>query len=106
MSGRERLRNRRHHDVRAFKFRGVDYTVGYSRFADGALAEIFLDNHKTTSDMASDARDAAVGLSIALQYGVPPEAIRDAVTRDSDGEASGIIGCVLDLLLGREAPTP
>jgi hypothetical protein len=45
-------------------------------------------------------RDAAVCLSIALQHGVPAEAIRSAVTRDSHGEPSGIVGAVLDLLHG------
>ena len=38
-------------------------------------------------------------LSIALQHGVPAEAIRSAVTRDSQGEPSGIVGAVLDLLV-------
>jgi hypothetical protein len=82
----------------SLEFRGVPYTVGFSRFDDGSLAEVFIDNHKCTSDLSSDARDAAVALSISLQHGVPPEAIRDAVTRDANGEASGILGCVLDLL--------
>jgi hypothetical protein len=110
MTPRHRLKNRRPHEVRSFKFRGVSYTVGFSRFDDGTLCEVFIDNHKCTSALASDARDAAVALSISLQHGVlqhgvPPEAIRDAVTRDANGEASGILGCVLDLLLGPEAAT-
>jgi len=103
MTLRHRLRNRREHHTVAFRFRNVPYTVGYSRFPDGSLAEIFLDNHKVTSDMASDARDAAVCLSISLQCGVQPELIRDAVTRDSTGEASGIRCRVLDLLRGAPA---
>jgi hypothetical protein len=102
MTLRHRLQNRRKHEVVAFKFRGVSCTVGFSRFVDGSLAEVFIDNHKCSSDLASDARDAAVALSISLQHGVPAEAIRGAVTRDATGEASGILGCVLDLLLGPE----
>ncbi len=72
MTARHRLRNRRAHEVVAFKFRGVSYVVGFSRFSDGALAEVFIDNHKCTSALAADARDAAVALSISLQHGVPP----------------------------------
>lgn len=60
MTARHRLRNRRAHEVVAFKFRGVSYVVGFSRFSDGALAEVFIDNHKCTSALAADARDAAV----------------------------------------------
>ncbi|WP_292533817.1 hypothetical protein [Methylocystis sp.] len=37
-------------------------------------------------------------MSIALQHGVPPQAIRAAVTRECDGRLSGIVGAVLDLL--------
>jgi hypothetical protein len=95
---RNRLHNRRTHEVFAFTFRGLSYTAGVGRFDDGALAEIFIDCAKGSTPVAADARDAAVTLSIALQHGVPPEAIRAAVTRESDGSASGIVGAVLDLL--------
>jgi hypothetical protein len=99
---RRRLPNRRAHEVLAFTFRGLSYTAGIGRFGDGALAEIFIDCAKGSTPVAADARDAAVTLSIALQYGVQTEAIRDAVTREADGSASGIVGAVLDLL--GEAP--
>ena len=93
-----RLPNRRRHEVRSFEFRGFSYTLGFGRFADGSLAEVFLDCSKGSSPLAADARDAAVCLSIALQYRVPPQAIREAVTREANGQASGIAGAVLDLL--------
>jgi hypothetical protein len=50
------------------------------------------------------ARDAAVLVSIALQCGADPEAIRGAVTRDHTGEAAGPVGKLLDLLAGETAP--
>jgi hypothetical protein len=93
-----RLRNRRAHEIREFEFRGLRYSAGIGRHENGALAEIFLDCVKAQSQSAADARDAAVCLSIALQHGVPPEAIRSAVTRDGIGEPSGIVGAVLDLI--------
>jgi hypothetical protein len=98
MTSRQRLPNRRPHETISFEFRGLDYTVGVGRFADGSLAELFIDCFRGSSSLAADARDAAVALSISLQHGVPPKAIRSAVTREADGHASGIIGCVLDLL--------
>ena len=97
---RSRLPNRRAHEILEFEFRGLAYTAGIGRYPDGALAEVFLECVKAQSQSAADARDAAVCLSIALQYGVPPQAIRSAVTRDSHGEPSGIIGAVLDLIAG------
>ncbi len=99
---RSRLPNRRPHETIGFKFRGYAYTLGVGRFADGALAEVFIDCAKGSTPVAADARDAAVTLSIALQHGVPPEAIRAAVTREADGSASGIVGAVLDLLEGAQ----
>jgi hypothetical protein len=95
---RRRLPNRRAHEAIRFTFRGRVYAAGVGRFPDGSVVEIFIDAEKQSTDAADDARDAAVTLSIALQHGVPPEAIRAAVTREADGSASGIVGAVLDLL--------
>jgi ribonucleoside-diphosphate reductase alpha chain len=100
---RHRLPNRRAHEIREFEFRGLRYSAGFGRFENGDLAEVFLECVKAQSQSAADARDAAVCLSIALQHGVPPEAIRSAVTRDGQGDPSGIIGAVLDLLQGGRA---
>jgi hypothetical protein len=95
---RRRLPNRRGHEILSFRFRGLAYTAGVGRFDDGRLAEIFVDFLKPCSPLADDARDAAVAFSIAAQYGVPCKDIRAAVTRDSTGEAAGVLGQVLDLL--------
>ncbi len=95
---RQRLPSRRAHETREFEFRGLRYIAGVGRHSDGALAEIFLDCAKGSSQLGDDARDAAVCLSIALQHGTPVDAIRVAVTRDGNGEPSGIVGAVLDLI--------
>ncbi|WP_292531390.1 hypothetical protein [Methylocystis sp.] len=95
---RRRLPNRRAHEAVAFAFRGRPYTAGVGRFPDVSVAEIFIDAEKQATDAADDARDAAVTLSLAFQPGVRPQAIRAAVTRESDGRPSGIAGAVLDLL--------
>lgn len=95
---RDRLPERRAHELLAMSFRGRDYTVGIGRFRDGRLAEVFIDTAKAGTDAADDARDAAITLSFALQNGADAESIRSAVTRDASGRPAGIIGAVLDLL--------
>jgi hypothetical protein len=77
------------------------FTCSASWFADGSLAEVFLQNHKAGSMAGINAQDSAVVCSIALQYGVPLETIRRALMRDSQGRASGPLGCALDLIVGR-----
>ncbi len=96
---RNALPNRRAHDVIEFWFHGNDYTLGVG-YTNGAVAEVFLDCRKITSEAACIARDAAVVLSIALQYGAPLDVLRKAITREEDGEASSVTGKVLDILMG------
>jgi hypothetical protein len=47
----------------------------------------------------TNARDAAIALSFALQCGADAEAIRKALCRDCRGRALGPLGAALDLLL-------
>ena len=93
------LPDRRPHELHELEFHGQVYTLGVGRFDNGQLAEIFLDASKS-SQLTAIARDAAVCLSIALQHGVPADAIRSAVTREASGESAGLVGAVLDFLQG------
>ena len=96
---RQRLRQRRAHEVVDFEHGGHRYTAGIGRFDDGSLAEVFLNvPGRVGSSIEAIARDAATVASIALQYGTPAETIRRALTRNVDGTASGPLGAVLDLL--------
>jgi ribonucleoside-diphosphate reductase alpha chain len=105
MTTRDRLPNRRTHEVITFVHAGFAYTAGVGRFGDGRLAEVFLTaDAKGGSIVESWARDAAVLASIALQCGAEPEVIRGALTRDHTGEAAGPVGKLLDLLAGKPAP--
>lgn len=100
---RRRLPTRRAAELYDLTFKGLRYTIGVSRFPDGALAEAFVHSSKASCDLADAARDAAVTLSLALQYGTPADAIRAAVTREADGSPAGIVGTVLDLLVTEDA---
>lgn len=100
MSHRMSLKSRRRHDVSEFNFHGNDYTLGVGYFDNGDAAEVFLDCRKVNSESFCIARDASIMLSIALQYGVPIDILRKAITREENGEASSVTGKMLDVLAG------
>jgi hypothetical protein len=54
------------------------------------------------SPIEAIARDAAVTVSIALQFGADLETIRQALTKDHDGQPATLLGAALDALA--EAP--
>lgn len=74
-------------------------TLGY--YKDGRLGEVFIDGGKSGEGIEAIARDGAVLLSIALQYGADIETIGHALTRDSQGQPSTVIGAVVDCLTQR-----
>src|ERR1700691_5819790 len=95
---RTRLPDRRGHVGLDFEADGFRYTAGLGFFEDGRLAEVFLNSGKIGTAIETAARDSAVVASIALQHGVSPHTIRHALTRNGNGEASGPLGTLLDLL--------
>ena len=98
---RRRLPNRRGHELLSFEHGGIHYTAGVGRFENGELAEIFLNTRKNGTAVDVNARDAAVAVSLLLQHGCRVDTLRRALTRNSDGSASGPVGRALDLLLAR-----
>jgi hypothetical protein len=100
MSGRERLRNRRPCESFEFRHAGLDFTLAAGFYPDGRTAEIFLSSHKPGSAIEAIARDSAIVVSIALQFGADLETIRQALTKDHDGGQATAIGAVLDKLAG------
>lgn len=67
------------------------------------LGEVFLNNHKAGNQSDTNARDAAIILSFAVQHGADVEAIRRALCRDSQGRPLGPIAAALDLLTKQKA---
>jgi ribonucleoside-diphosphate reductase alpha chain len=96
MSKRRRLPNRRAAETFEIEVGGLRYTATVGRFADGTIGEVFLNNHKSNPAADVNARDAAIAFSFAIQHGADPEAIRKALSRDSNGNASGPLGAALD----------
>ena len=95
---RERLPNRREPELLSFEHGGIHYIAGVGRFENGKLAEIFLNTCKHGTAVDVNARDAAVAASLLLQFGCPVDKLRKALTRNSDGSASGPLARALDLL--------
>jgi hypothetical protein len=102
MTARQRLPSRRGSATFDLEVSGLHYTATVSRFADGRVGEIFLQNHKPGSQSDANARDSAVAASLALQFGCPIQTLRNAVLRDSAGRPSTPLGAALDAITTEE----
>jgi hypothetical protein len=101
---RQRLPNRRASETFELQVAGLKYTATVSRFSDGRVAELFLGNHKSNSAADTNARDAAITFSIAIQHGADIETIQQALCRDGQGNPSGPLAAALDFLLNGGKP--
>jgi hypothetical protein len=96
---RQRLPDRRGHELPNVKHDGIRYTAGVGGFADGGVGEIFLNTAKRGTALDVNARAAAVPASPLVHYRCPVDTLRPAVTAKSDGSGSGPLTCALDLLV-------
>ncbi len=98
MSARRRLPDRRTHEIVEFDHGGVRFVAGVGRFADGRLAEIFVNGGKAGCEAENAARDAGILASIALQHGATVQELRHSLVRLSNGQGAGPVGQLLDLI--------
>src|SRR5262245_55149700 len=100
MTARNTLPQRRYAETFELQHGGQNttfaVTVGY--YDGHEIGEVFISGAKAGSEVDAVTRDGAVLLSIALQYGVPLETIKHAITRNGDGSPSTIVGAVIDKL--------
>ena len=101
---RARLADRRRSDSVDFTHSGLRWTASCSRFRDGGLAELFLVGSKAQSDLGILASDAAILLSIGLQYGMPADVAREAMLRSSTGAAASVVCHALDIAEAADHP--
>ena len=92
---REKLPNRRAAEKVDFSHDGLNYTLTFSHFSDGRLAEIFLDADNVGSPVHTMAKDMATVVSIALQYGVPVREIVESLSQERNGLMRGPLGAAL-----------
>jgi hypothetical protein len=97
---RRKLANRRLSVSFTFECNSLRYTATISRYSNGDVAEVFLNNSKSGSHSDSAAKDSAVVASIALQHNVPLDTIRKALLRDPRGKPSSPLGVALDIVAG------
>ena len=93
MSDRERLPDRRVSELVDFEHGGRKWTATFGRFADGRIAEVFLDAPKE-SPLVELAQDGALAASLALQSGCPLETLRHALS----GREAGPLRTALALI--------
>jgi hypothetical protein len=99
---RTELPQRRSLETFTLRHWNANFSVGIGRYPDGTIGEIFINGEKCGTQLDVVARDCAVILSLAFQHGLTIANLRHAVTRDGNGEASGPIGALLDLLHDEE----
>jgi len=98
---RERLPDRRQgvaFKIKRFAGLRASYHVTMGYFPDGRLGEVFIATNQAGSAMESLARDVAILMSLGLQHGCPISLMRDALTRESNGDPSTIAGAVADAI--------
>ena len=97
MSERERLPDRRGAELVDFEHEERKWTVTVGSFADGRIAEVFIDGPKESPIIAL-AQEGALAASLALQSGCPLDTLRRAL----DGREAGPLEVALALI--DEAP--
>ena len=98
---RERLASRREGE-------NFDFIVGNTKFTasvrreEGRTKEVFINSTKIDSAVDLTMRDAAILISIALQYGIAVREMAHSMGRNPDGRASSPIGEILDIINSME----
>jgi hypothetical protein len=90
---RERLPDRREAELVDFEHAGRPWTVTVGRFADGRIAELFLDAAKE-SPLVELAQESAIVASLALQSGCALQTLRHALA----GRSAGPLGDALAMV--------
>lgn len=99
---RERLPNCRPNETQEFERDQIPVTMTVGFYPDGRPGEVFLNAGHANSTIDVLLHDAAIGISIALQYGATLQELAHAMKRDKFGIASSLIGAALDRITSRE----
>lgn len=99
---RRRLPNRHHNETIKFRYENFSWFAQIGRYGDGDIGEVFLTSSKTGSLLLAMAKDCSIAASLALQYGVPENTLREALTRDSKGEPGSPLSKALDLAANKD----
>ncbi len=100
MSERKQLPQRRHCETVTLEFWKQSWAVTIGFYEDHkTVGEVFISAKRVSgTPLDATARDTAVLMSLALQYGVPLSVITGAITREANGAPSSIAGVVADFI--------
>jgi hypothetical protein len=98
---RIRPTNRRLGETFDVELHETRYAVSVGRLEDGSPIEVFVSCHKAANALEALARDAGIVISFAIQHGAAPVELRDAVSRETSGQPTSIIGVILDAISKR-----
>lgn len=104
MNERSRLPQRRDAVAVEIEHGGHRCRAQLGRYADGTPGEIFIDMHKGGSSLDALVSDAAIAVSLGLQYGVPLHVLQHALRRTPSGAPASLIGAVVDCLTAEASP--
>lgn len=97
---RQPLANRRYNESSEFLHQGIRYDMQIGIYEDGRVGEVFVQMEKAAGTLADvNARDVAILISMAIQYGIPLDRIDKAMTKDSNGHPEGFGGAVIQHLM-------
>ncbi|MEY9466316.1 hypothetical protein ABH973_006729 [Bradyrhizobium ottawaense] len=106
---RRRPALRRAHETIAIEHDQQRYKIGLGRelvCAErgrlGPIVEIFLSAQKANSALDVLANDGAILMSLALQYGCPPEVISHAMKRNPNGSPASPLGVAASYLIEKK----
>jgi hypothetical protein len=92
MTARRRFSDRRSASARAFDHGGHRFRAHFGIFPDGNIGEVFLDSARPNSAIDALAADAAILISLLLQFGASPAEIGHALRRNPNSSPASLIG--------------
>lgn len=97
---REPLPGRRLSNIIHFEYEGRGYDADIGFYPDGRPGEVFIDGAKIGSREAAELHDAAIMISLLLQFGVPAELLARTIGARirADRRTASVFGTVANVV--------
>ena len=96
---REHLPQRRRNENITISYQSIPVQLSFGYYDDGRVGEVFISTTKVGSTIDIMARDAAVLISILLQYGCSTKMILRTLTANEMGKPEGIAGAIVSEII-------
>lgn len=101
MNERRQLPNRRMATNLKARWNGMAIFISCGYYYDGTLGEVFLSAGKLQSGLDTAAKDAAIAISLALQFGCPVETLAHAFLRKDEDTPEGLAGWAMRTIIDK-----